>query len=56
MRDHTLDTPELRAMLVDITKAVEEHVTKHPGSVQRSDKAKERAKARRAKASRKANR
>ena len=59
MRDHR-DTEdrspwELRKLL-DITDLVESHRTKHPGSLKRSSKAKARATAKRAKASKQRNR
>lgn len=41
---------------IDITSLVREHATRHPGTVRRSKNAKKRAAAKRAKASRKANR
>lgn len=62
MRDHRPDRDtadaEIRGLreLVDITAQVTAHHDRHPGSVKRSPKADARARARRAKQSRKANR
>lgn len=54
MRDHRGDSDS--SILLPITEQVHAHKTKHPGSVKRSDKAKARAKAKSAKASRRTNR
>ena len=66
MRDHRPFTPDSDAdkqaflaranRLTDITRQVQEHSTKHPGSVRRSDANKARKAAKQAKASRRANR
>lgn len=54
MHDHRPDADP--TVKIDITALVREHTTRHPGTVRRSKDAKRRAAAKRAKASRKANR
>ena len=56
MRDHRDLEPGESPTLTEITKAVREHATKHPGSVKRSDATKAKAARKRAKSSRKVNR
>lgn len=58
MRDHRIDllAGDAPREPRDITELVRTHRRAHPGSVRRSDKLKARAAAKRAKASRKANR
>ena len=67
MRDHRPSLPDVsgaddaayrarKRRLTDITRQVQEHTQKHPGSVRRSDANKARKAAKQAKASRKANR
>lgn len=57
MRDHRpgLD-PTVKVDITDLVVQARERATRHPGSVRRSSDAKKRAAAKRAKASRKANR
>ena len=56
MRDHrNLELGDAPTR-TEITKAVQQHATRHPGSVKRSDASTAKAAAKRAKASRKANR
>lgn len=57
MHDHRLGAdPAVRVDITELVAKARERATRHPGSVRRSDTAKKRAAAKRAKASRKANR